>query len=398
MRFKQFASLLFFVSLGALVIPARAQTQGSAAPEHAILIVIDGFSYLAPERVDMKNLKALMARGSYYRESYSAPPQHPHSGEWAASFDSSIPNPILVAGTVFLRPGQKFVQSSFFPLKFTAHIANELTYKAINQDFHFTFQAGGNEFHAAHAGKRVDDDENMFWTLAVLRRWKPVYMRVHLQDTGAMGSLSRNERAKGQPWYQNIWAEGSPYRQALLKADAHLGRLVDELRNLGIYDKTILFITGDHGQTATGWHPPFAKDAWPMPVIVAGPGVKSDQRFPYSEQIDIVPTLCYLMRVKPPENADGRILAEALVNPPPNVPPRRQDLKELCLVLADADARITRLRDEVKRNPSLQPVLAEVDRDFYDVERILQWHKFGTVQKLVAHNRQVLARIPASLR
>jgi hypothetical protein len=394
MRLNTLYLLCCLIGLSAVL----GQAQAPGKPEHAILLVIDGLSYLAPERVDMKNLKALMARGAHYRESYSAPPQHPHNGEWAASFDSSIPNPILVAGTVFLRPGQKFVQSSFFPLKFTAHIANELTYKAINQDFHFTFQAGGQAFHRAHGGKRVDDDENMYWTLQVLRRWKPVYMRVHLQDTGAMGSQSRSPEAKGQPWYQNIWGEGSPYRQALLKADAHLGRMMDELKSLGIYDKTIIFVTGDHGQTVTGWHPPFAQDAWPMPVVLAGPGIKADQKFPYSEQIDVVPTLCYLMGVKPPENADGRIMAEALVNPPANIPPRRQDLKELSLVLAEGDARLTKLREEAKTNASLQPVLAEVERDFYDVERLLQWHKFGTVQKLVAHNRQVLAKIPASIR
>src|SRR5688500_3904070 len=204
----------------------EAQTPAPPRPQHTILLVIDGLSYLAPERIDMPNLKALMARGAYFRESYSVVPQHPHSGEWAENYDSSIPNPILVSGTIFLKPKQQFVQSAFFPLGFTAHIANELTYKAINGDFHFTFQAGGNEFHAAHGGKRVDDDENMFWTMNVLRRWKPVYMRVHLQDTGAMGGRSR----------PNIWADNSPYRQALAKADAHLGKLVEELKTLGMYD------------------------------------------------------------------------------------------------------------------------------------------------------------------
>ena len=203
------------------------------------------------------------------------------------------------------------MQSAFFPLRFTAHIANELTYKAINRDFHFTFQAGGNEFHGAHGGKRVDDDENMFWTLTVLRRWKPVYMRVHLQDTGAMGGRSRPD----------IWAANSPYRQALAKADAHLGTLIEELKKLGMYDSTLIFVTGDHGQTVEGGHPPFAQDAWPMPLVVAGPGVKAGGRFPYSEQIDVVPTLTYLMGVKPPDNAMGRIMAEALMNPPANVPP-----------------------------------------------------------------------------
>jgi hypothetical protein len=379
-----FAALL----LASMPAVSHAQTAAAARPQHAILLVIDGLSYLAPERVDMPNLTALMARGAYFRESYSVVPQHPHSGEWAASYDSSIPNPILVSGTIFLRPDQTFVQSAFFPLRFTAHIANELTYKAINGDFHFTFQAGGNAFHAAHGGKRVDDDENMFWTLTVLRRWKPVYMRVHLQDTGAMGGRSR----------PNIWADNSLYRQALAKADAHLGTLIAELKKHGMYDSTLIFVTGDHGQTVEGGHPPFAQDAWPMPLVVAGPGIKAGGQFPYSEQIDVVPTLTYLMGVKAPENAMGRIMAEALINPPANVPPRQQHLKELNLVLLEHDRKLNRLREQVKTNPSLKPVLADVEQSFLDVEKILHWYKVGSVDKLIAHNREVLKRIPASIK
>ena len=380
---------IWLIALSFVLMPvlSHAQTGAPSRPQHAILLVIDGLSYLAPERIEMPNLKALMARGAYFRESYSVVPQHPHSGEWAANYDSSIPNPILVSGTIFLKPDQQFVQSAFFPLRFTAHIANELTYKAINRDFHFTFQAGGNEFHAAHDGKRVDDDENMFWTLTVLRRWKPVYMRVHLQDTGAMGGRSR----------PNIWAPNSLYRQAVAKADAHLGTIIQELKTLGMYDNTLIFVTGDHGQTVEGGHPPFAQDAWPMPLVVAGPGVKAGGRFPYSEQIDVVPTLTHLMGVKPPENAMGRILAEALVNPPGNVPPRREHLKELNLLLLEHDRKLTRLREQVKTTPSLKPVLADVEQNFLDVEKILHWYKVGTVDKLIAHNRAVLARIPASI-
>lgn len=380
--------LLAVVFLASAPVLSRAQTAAPDRPQHAILLVIDGLSYLAPERVEMPNLKALMARGAYFRESYSVVPQHPHSGEWAANYDSSIPNPILVSGTIFLRPDQTFVQSAFFPLRFTAHIANELTYKAINRDFHFTFQAGGNEFHAAHGGKRVDDDENMFWTLTVLRRWKPVYMRVHLQDTGAMGGRSRPD----------IWAANSPYRQALAKADAHLGTLVEELKQLGLYDSTLIFVTGDHGQTVEGGHPPFAQDAWPMPLVFAGPGVKAGGQFPYSEQIDVVPTLTYLMGVNAPENAMGRIMSEALITPPENVPPRQQRLKELNLVLLEHDRQLNRLREQVKTNLSLKAALADLEQNFLDVEKILHWYKMGSVDKLIAHNREVLKRIPASIR
>ena len=71
-------------------------------------------------------------------------------------------------------------------------------------------------------------------------------------------------------------------------------------------------------------------------------------------------------------------------------------MKELSLVLMEGDTRIGKLRAAAKTNPSLQSVLADVEKNFYDVEKILRWHQFGTVEKLIAHNREVLNRIPAS--
>jgi hypothetical protein len=48
----------------------------------------------------------------------------------------------------------------------------------------------------------------------------------------------------------------------------------------------------------------------------------------------------------------------------------------------------------VKSNPSLRTALADLEENFYDVEKILHWHKLGTVEKLIAHNREVLKRVP----
>ena len=57
---------------------AALETQ-AAPPEHAILWVIDGISFKAPERIQLKNLQALMASGVYYRQNYTvqtADPSH----------------------------------------------------------------------------------------------------------------------------------------------------------------------------------------------------------------------------------------------------------------------------------------------------------------------------------
>ena len=377
-----------FVSLVPIAALAGVPQGPPKRPEHAIIFIIDGLSYKAIERLDLKNLRALIAAGTYYTKSYNILPADPRSGEWTKYHSSSIPNPVILAGTVMLRIDQQYVQQSFFPDRITAHAANDIAYRRLNVGFNLSYLNGSDD-------SPVHDDQTMYWAIEFLRQARPAFMKIHLQDTGNAGSASYAETDPSVPWRRNIWAEGSPYRKAALQADEYLGKFQDELSALGLKDKTLLFVTADHGQADTGWHPFDAEDAWAMPLVVVGPGVRVGQRFDYAEQIDIVPTLCYLMGVKPPPNADGRILAEALMEPPGNVPPRRQTMEELDITLRDGDALLRRLRQEAEKSPALKTQLAEAERDFWGLDRILHWHQFGTVDRLLAHNRSVLEKLSA---
>ena len=342
----------------------------AAQADRAVIFIIDGLSYNAPERLGMKNLRALAKAGACCDRSYNIVPAHPKSGEWANYHTSSIPTPVLLAGTVLLRPDQRWVQQSFYPARITAHAANDTDYSRLNVGFHLSFLRGSDD-------AQVHDSETMTWALEFLRKARPAFMKVHLQDVGNAGSASWESQDPSVPWHRNIWAEGSPYRAAAARADEYLGQFLHELDALGLRDMTALFVTADHGQSDHGWHPFDDEDGWSMPLIVAGPGVRPGARIEYAEQVDIVPTLCYLAGVEPPPNADGRILAEALTNPPADLWPRRRDLPELNRVLLRGEALL------LKRG-------AEAMREYYGLERILEWHRFGSVEKLIEHDRRVL--------
>lgn len=372
--------------LAPVLLAARTAPGGGVPAEHAVLFIIDGLSYKAVERLPLKNLQALIAAGAYYEKSYNVLPAHPKTGEWARLHRSSIPNPVILAGTVLLRADQQYVQQSFFPSRITAHAANSVAYEKLNVGFHLSFQDGSDD-------RPMPDDQTMAWAIEFLRRARPAFMKLHLQDTGSAGSLSYEETNPLAPWRRNIWAEGSPYIQAAVRADEHLGRFLEELKALGLREKTVLFVTADHGQSDGGWHPYDDEDGWAMPLVLAGPGIVAGRRFEYAEQIDIVPTLCFLMGVRPPANADGRILAEALAEPPGKAPPRRQQIKELNELLKQGDAWIKKLRQDAEKSPSRRARLAEAERDFYGLERILEWRRFGALDKLLAHNRNVLKRV-----
>ena len=376
------------------VMVAAAQT----TPEHVILWVVDGISSKAPERANLKNLKTLMNQGVYYRENYTvqtADPSHV-PGQWSQYHTSSIPNPVLLAGTAMLRPGdQHYVQESFFPLKITAHVANEISYRALNVGFHYTAQAGGALMLGA--GYKTGDDKTLYWATHFLHQAKPAFLLVHMQDTGFAGGASRNAPA-GAPYKDNIWGRGSPYLKTVEQADVYLGQFIEEIKKEGIWDKTVIFITGDHGQTTAGWHPPEATEAWAMPLVIAGSGIKKGQTFDYAESIDVTPTICFLMGVESPVNADGRVLAEALVNPPKYAGPRQQKIKELDYILLDVGNAIGRLKEQAgpAARGAADPV-GHAERDYYRIERILEWNKFGTYDRLIDHHKRLLAWINAQM-
>jgi hypothetical protein len=356
----------------------------------------------------MPNFDALVAQGAYFRQNWTVQTADP-SNRWPPSpwaehgYTSSVPNVVQMSGTAMILPGkQKYVQDSFFPLKITAHVVNEISYRSLDGSFHYTAQAGGTGMRSA--GYKVGNDKTLFWATTFLREVDPTFMWIHMQDTGIAAGESRNAPA-GSPWKDNIWGEGSPYIRALQQQDVYLGQFVDALKTSGKWEKTVMFITGDHGEQTAGGHPANIPEAWTMPLVMVGPGIKKGVSFDYTEAIDTVPTLCHLMGVNPPVNADGRILAEALVNPPAGVPPRQQKIKEINYLLLDIENAFAKL---TKASPGAAAASAGgqgrfsplrlAQQEYYDIERILEWHQFGTYDRFIAHHKQLLARLNGMLK
>src|ERR1044072_2942396 len=286
-------SVAVLFALVPLVTDAQ-QTPATQRPEIAILYTIDGFSDKAPERVAMPNFQALMAQGAYFRQNWTVQTADP-SNRWPPSpwaengYTSSVPNVVQMAGTAMIEAGkQKFVHDSFFPLKITAHVVNEISYRSLDGSFHYTAQAGGTGMRAA--GYKVGNDKTLFWATTFLREVDPTFMWIHMQDTGIAAGESRNAPA-GSPFKDNIWGEGSPYIKALQQQDVYLGQFVDALKKSGKWEKTVMFITGDHGEQTAGGHPSNVPEAWTTPLVMVGPGIKKGVTFDYTESIDTVRNL-----------------------------------------------------------------------------------------------------------
>jgi hypothetical protein len=383
------------VALAAVVVGSTSSLAAADAsspegepprPKRAILLLIDGLHAQAPDRLGLANFKRLAAEGTWFRRAHLLLPYHPTTGDWAAMHNSSMPNPIMLAGTLFIRPKQRLIQDCFYPEQLTAQVANCTDYSSINRSNSFSMLVDTTDAVAIdHA-------------LDLLSRYDIRFMRIHLQETG-LGGWKCHRTTENVPWRRNIWADGSPYVAAARNADRLLGRFTDRLRQMHKMEDTLLVLAADHGNAPTGGHPPMCEDGRITPLVFLGPGIARGRVLDYAEHIDIAPTICHLMRVEPPnrDGASGRVLREILASEQPSTQPPQQRLRELDLLLCRYAEVQAQMILASRQNPALETEANLAERKFFGLHRVTEWPQAGSLDRLIAVNREVLRSMEASL-
>lgn len=111
----------------------------------------------------------------------------------------------------------------------------------------------------------------------------------------------------------------SAYYAAVTFMDEQVGRIMDELERLGLFDSTVVIFTSDHGYHLgdhTFWlkanvHEQVAR----VPLIIAAPGIRSARTAAITELVDLYPTVCEMTSVPIPDDLHGRSLLPVLKDP-----------------------------------------------------------------------------------
>ena len=368
-----------------IVRTAELEWATTKRPTRAILFIIDGLSWRAPEKLKLPNFRRLAAQGTYVRWAHLILPYHPATREWLTIHTSSVPNPVMLAGTLFIRPEQKLIQDCFHPGQLTAHVANAGSYRSLDQSNTFSMMRSGAE-----------DAEAVSEAMRLMAQHDIRFMRIHLQRTGSGGWGCHNAE-EDAPWRRNIWGEGSPYIKAARNADRQLGRFVAHLKRINKWKDTLLVVTADHGQARTGAHPPLDRDSSITPLLFVGPGVARGRVLDYAEHTDIVPTICDLMGVNPPnvDGGTGRGLKEIKAGVKPPSKRTARSLHRLNTMLRDYMITRARLQLEALNNPALATAVDIADNEFYSLRRFTEWPEAGSLEELMRHNRAVLKKLKA---
>ena len=111
------------------------------------------------------------------------------------------------------------------------------------------------------------------------------------------------------------------YAACVSFVDAQIGRILDEVKSLGLDKNTIIVLWGDHGwhlgeHHLFGKHTSFER-ALKSPLIIRTPSMKNKGRSTSAlvQSIDIYPTLAGLCGLIPPVDIDGRPFLDLLDDP-----------------------------------------------------------------------------------
>lgn len=120
--------------------------------------------------------------------------------------------------------------------------------------------------------------------------------------------------------YGELYAH-EPYLGEIAYADESLGKILAELERRGVYDRTIVIVTSDHGEgrlehkEATHAFLAYGSTLH-VPLIVKYPGAPAGRRVAQrAGTVDIVPTVIDLLDVDGPDDLQGRSLVSVMEDP-----------------------------------------------------------------------------------
>ena len=160
-----------------------------------------------------------------------------------------------------------------------------------------------------------------------------------------------------------------PYDGEIAFVDSCIGQVIAKLKDLGLYDTTLLVITSDHGEMLGEhgeiYHMFFVyQAAVKVALVVKAPGQK---RGLVVEEpvglIDIVPTICSLVRAQPPRNIQGVDLTPHLKGRKTAKADRGYYCESLSATKYGGNTLLALVQDNWKYIQTTRPELYDLEKD-----------------------------------
>jgi arylsulfatase A-like enzyme len=141
---------------------------------------------------------------------------------------------------------------------------------------------------------------------------KPRYLKVNNSLSGYGGIPHYQRLGKNTDYYYYV----SQYEGEIRYQDEHLKRLLDALRQLGLYDSAFTILTSDHGEGMGEHNYYFAhgenlyNHQLHVPLIIKYGKALTGRRTDFVQLMDIIPTVFKIIGMEPDSSYRGRDLCE----------------------------------------------------------------------------------------
>lgn len=281
-----------------LLCPAGLLAQKKV--QHVIMIGSDGFGAYAFQQARLPNLRKLMQEGSWSLQARTVLPSS-SAPNWASMLMGAGPE--LHGYTTWGSkkpdlPARELDEYGMFPT-----IVTLLRRAKPGSEIGFIYEWDGIGYLFPKAA--VNKDQNPNGDIAVtnaavdyIKSKKPNFLFIHLHDVDSVG---------------HTIGHGTPeYYAAAERTDAHIGEILQSIKEAGIEDHTIVLFTADHGGINKG-HGAISMNEMQIPWIIRGPGIKVNHEVTTSIMtFDTAATLAKLLGLTPPQVWIGRPVMDAL--------------------------------------------------------------------------------------
>jgi arylsulfatase A-like enzyme/Flp pilus assembly protein TadD len=170
----------------------------------------------------------------------------------------------------------------------------------------------------------------------------------------------------------------NPYAGEIAYVDHCLGQIIQKLKDLALYDSTLLIITADHGEML-GEHGEPTHDyfvyqsAVKVPLIFKIPGCNKPARIkPIVGLVDIVPTVCSLLKIETPKHVQGVDLAPIFKGDCLSVQDRHVYCESFTATKYHANSLLAIVSDRYKYIQTTRPELYDLVEDAAESNNLVE--------------------------
>ncbi|ETD16477.1 MULTISPECIES: alkaline phosphatase [Prevotellaceae] len=283
--------------LAVLLLTVFGLTQANAKKwkaKHVILIGIDGWgAYSVPKAHNIPNIRSLMQNGCYTLKKRCDLPSE-SAVNWSAMFNgactemhgytnwnSRVPEiPSMCTNAHGIYPTIYSVIREQIPNAETGNIAEWDGIKYLIDSLAINYVDVASNYEK-------DDEQLCRMAEQYIKKSKPTFLAVCFDQVDHVGHA--------------IGHDTPAYYDVLAKLDKQVGRIIQALKDAGIYDDTIVMMTSDHGGIGKG-HGGKTLQEMEIPFIICGKNVKKGMVIKdVMMQFDTAATIAEVFNLKRPQ-------------------------------------------------------------------------------------------------